>query len=177
MDLAIALGQGIGLAVACGLVALLPIAVGSLGAMAGLVPGALGIYDDVIVAAASGVAGIANAIAAPLLRGPLRILLASGAGALACELAAGDELPYGGLAIGGVVAAAAAWVASRIVDPATANGPRGGVSAIVAGVTVLAAAAALIPFVGYVLVLVAAWFGRRARQVQDRKYAGLRVLR
>jgi hypothetical protein len=42
---------------------------------------------------------------------------------------------------------------------------------------IVAAAIALIPFAGYVLLLVAAWFGRRARKVQDRKYAGLRVLR
>ena len=48
---------------------------------------------------------------------------------------------------------------------------------IVAVTGLLAAAAALIPFVGYVLALVAAWFGRRARRAQDRKFAGLRVLR
>jgi hypothetical protein len=177
MDLAIAIGQGVGLAVACGLVALLPLAVGSLAALAGLVPGALGIYDDTAVAVGSAVAGGANAALSPRLAGTLKIGLAAVAGAAVCELAAGDELPYAGLAIGAVLGAAAAWIANRIVDPAAAGGPAGGIAAIVAGVGVLTAAIALIPFAGYVLVLVAAWFGRRARRAQDRKYAGLRVLR
>ena len=81
------------------------------------------------------------------------------------------------LAIGAVLGAAAAWVASRIVDPAAAKGNAGGIAAIVAGACLVAAGIALIPFAGYLLVLVAAWFGRRARRAQDRKYAGLRVLR
>ena len=86
-------------------------------------------------------------------------------------------MPYAGLAIGAVLGAAAAWVASRIVDPAAAKGNAGGIAAIVAGACLVAAGIALIPFAGYLLVLVAAWFGRRARRAQDRKYAGLRVLR
>jgi membrane protein implicated in regulation of membrane protease activity len=63
------------------------------------------------------------------------------------------------------------------VDRAAAGGTAGGIAAIVAGTALVAAAVALIPFVGYALVFVAAWFGRRARRAQDRKYAGLRVLR
>jgi hypothetical protein len=177
MDLAIAIGQGVGLAVACGLVALLPLAVGSLGAIAGIVPGALGVYDDVAVAVGTAVAGVGNAAASPRVTGTLKILLAAGAGAAVFQLTAGDEVPYAGLAIGAVLGAAAAWVASRIVDPAAAKGNAGGIAAIVAGAGLVAAGIALIPFAGYLLVLVAAWFGRRARRAQDRKYAGLRVLR
>jgi hypothetical protein len=177
MDLAIAIGQGVGLAVACGLVALLPLAVGSLGALAGLVPGALGVYDDAAVAIGTVVAGGANAALSPRLAGTLKLLLAAVAGAGVFELAAGDEVPYAGLAIGAVLAAAAARVASRIVDPAATAGSAGGIATIVAGAGLVAAAVALIPFAGYVLVLVAAWFGRRARRTQERKYAGLRVLR
>jgi hypothetical protein len=177
MDLAIAIGQGVGLAVACGLVALLPLAVGSIGALAGLVPGALNVFDEVALAIASTVAGAANAVLSPRVTGTLKIVLAAIAGGAVFELAAGDEVPYAGVAIGALLGAAAAWVASRIVDPAAAGGSAGGIAVIVAGAGLAAAAAALIPFVGYVLVLVAAWFGRRARRAQDRKYAGLRVLR
>jgi hypothetical protein len=177
MDLAIAIGQGVGLAIACGLVALLPLAVGSLGAMAGIVPGALGVYDDVAVAVGTGIAGLVNAALSPRITGTLKIVLAAGAGAAVFQLAAGEEVPYAGLAIGAVLGAAAAWVASRIVDPAAAKGNAGGIAAIVAGAGLVAAGIALIPFAGYLLVLVAAWFGRRARRTQDRKYAGLRVLR
>ena len=177
MDLAIAIGQGVGLAVACGLVALLPLAIGSLGALAGLEPGALNVYDEMALAIGSVVAGGANAALSPRLTGTLRLVLAAIAGGAVFELAAGDELPCAGLAIGAVLAAAAAWIASRIVDPAAAGGSAGGIAAIVAGAALVASAAALIPFAGYALVLVAAWFGRRARRAQDRKYAGLRVLR
>ncbi len=177
MDLAIAIGQGVGLAIACGLVALLPLAVGSLGAVAGIVPGALGVYDDVAVAVGTAVAGVANAVGSPRVTGTLKILLAAGAGAAVFQLTAGDEVPYAGLAIGAVLGAAAGWIASRIVDPAAKNGNAGGIAAIVAGAGLVAAGIALIPFAGYLLVLVAAWFGHRARRVQDRKYAGLRVLR
>ena len=177
MDLAIAIGQGVGLAIACGLVALLPLAVGSLGAMAGIVPGALGVYDDVAVAVGTAVAGLVNAALSPRITGTFKILLAAGAGAAVFQLSAGEEVPYAGLAIGAVLGAAAAWVASRIVDPAAAKGNAGGIAAFVAGAGLVAAGIALIPFAGYLLVLVAAWFGRRARRAQDRKYAGLRVLR
>ena len=165
------------LAIACGLVALLPLAVGSLGAMAGIVPGALGVYDDVAVAVGTAVAGLVNAALSPRITGTFKILLAAGAGAAVFQLSAGEEVPYAGLAIGAVLGAAAAWVASRIVDPAAAKGNAGGIAAFVAGAGLVAAGIALIPFAGYLLVLVAAWFGRRARRAQDRKYAGLRVLR
>lgn len=177
MDLAIAIGQGLGLAVACGLVALLPLAVGSVGAVAGLVPGALNVFDEVALAIGSVVAGGANAALTPRVTGTLKIVLAAVAGGVVFELAAGDEVPYAGLVIGAVAGAAAAWVAGRIVDPAAAGGSASGIAVIVAGAGLVAAAAALIPFVGYSLVLVAAWFGRRARRMQDRKFAGLRVLR
>ena len=177
MDVAIALGQGVGLAVACGLVALLPIAVGSLGALAGILPGALNVYDETAMVVGSLVAGGANAVAEPRIAGTTRIVLAAIAGAVVCELAAGDEISYASLVIGALVGAAAGWIATRIVDPANANGPAAGVPLFVVLAGIVAAAVALIPFAGYVLLLVAAWFGRRAREVQDRKYAGLRVLR
>ena len=56
------------------------------------------------------------------------------------QLAAGDEVPYAGVAIGAVLGAAAAWVASRIVDPAAAGGSAGGIAVIVAGAGLAAAA-------------------------------------
>jgi hypothetical protein len=45
----------------------------------------------------------------------------------------------------------------------------------VAGIVV--AALAIIPIVGFLLVLVAAWFGIRSRKDEQTKYGGLRVLR
>ena len=177
MDVAIALGQGVGLAVACGLVALLPIAIGSLGALAGILPGALNVYDETALLIGSVVAGGANAVAEPRIAGLTRILLAAVAGAVVCGLASGEELSYASFAIGAVVGAAAGWIATKVVDPANKNGPAAGVTLFVVLAGVCAAALALIPFVGYALLVVAAWFGFRARRVQDRKFAGLRVLR
>src|SRR4051794_29454415 len=100
MDLAIAIGQGVGLAVACGLVALLPLAVGSIAALAGLMPGALNVYDEVALAVGSSVAGVANAVLSPRVTGTLKLALAGIAGAAVFELAAGDEVPFVGVAIG-----------------------------------------------------------------------------
>ena len=65
MDLAIALGQALGLAVACGLVPLLPVAIGALAALAGGTPGALDAYDDTPVVAAACVLGVAGAGGSP----------------------------------------------------------------------------------------------------------------
>ena len=177
MDLAIAIGQGVGLAVACGLVALLPLAVGSLGALAGILPGALGVYDDVAVAVGTGVAGLVNALLSPRITGTLKIVLAAGAGAAVFQSrpvrrcrtpgsrsARCSAPPPPGSRAGSSIPQPrrAPRAASPRSWPAPASWPRG---------------VALIPFAGYVLLLVAAWFGRRARRAQDRKYAGLRVLR
>jgi uncharacterized membrane protein len=65
-----------------------------------------------------------------------------------------------------------------MVDRAiAAGGTRWGVTAIVAVAGIVVAALAIIPIVGFLLVLVAAWFGIRSRKDEQTKYGGLRVLR
>jgi hypothetical protein len=49
--------------------------------------------------------------------------------------------------------------------------------AIVAGAGIVVAALAIIPLVGFALVLLAAWLGIRSRRDDQTKYGGLRVLR
>ena len=57
------------------------------------------------------------------------------------------------------------------------GGTRWGVTAIVAGAGIVVAALAIIPFVGFALVILAAWLGIRSRRDDQTKYGGLRVLR
>lgn len=178
MDLAISLGQGVGLAVACGLVALVPLLIGAIAAAAGALPGALGSYDDTPVLAGSAVLAIANAGAAAFIAGTARIALAAGGGAAVCEMTAGAELPLAPLAIGAVVGALAAWAFAGVLDGARdGGGTRGGVAALAAGASAVVAGLAIVPFVGYILLGVAIWFAIRVRRKRDRKFAGLRVLR
>ena len=174
MDTAIAIGQGLGLAVACALVALLPLAVGALAALAGALPGALGAYDDTAVVAASGAAGLANAGLGPVLPDAIRLPLAAAGGAAAFELAAGDALPWVGLAIGAAAGVAAGWVGRRVVDGARrADGSAGGVAVIAASATLGLAALALIPFLGYLFAPAVAYLAIRIRRQKDAKHAGL----
>ena len=178
MDTAIAIGQGVGLAVACGLVSLLPLAIGAGAALLGLLPGALSVYEGVGLAAASIVAGVADAaVPLPLPARAQAAFAALGGGAV-CELAAGDRLPWAPIALGAVLGVLGWWAVTRMLDGArTGGGTVSGVAMIAGGLGLAVGAIALVPFVGYLLVPGAAWFGWRSRKVADRKYAGLRVLR
>jgi hypothetical protein len=178
MNATIAIGQGVGLAVACGLVALLPLGIGALAALVGLLPGALGAYDDTPVVATSVVAGLATAAGGIAIPPRIRPLAAAIGGGGVFELAAGDRLPWAPIALGAALGALGSWSVTRMLEGAlTGGGTASGVAAIAAGLAVVVAGLALIPFVGYLLVPAAAWFGWRSRKVADRKYAGLRVLR
>jgi hypothetical protein len=178
VNTAIAIGQGAGLAVACGLLALLPLAVGARAATAGFLKGAVGAYDDrpvlyACLAAAAG--GIALAAVMPARA---RLLAAAVAGGVVFELSAGERLPWAGLALGAVFGAGAAFACGRLIDGALrGGGTPAGVTAIAAGVAAVAGALAIVPFVGYALVAAAGWLGLRTRRAAARKYAGLRVLR
>jgi hypothetical protein len=178
VDLAIAIGQGAGLAVACGLVALLPLAVAALAALAGLLPGALPAADDPPVVAGSVALGLASVGLQTFVPPVARLPLAALGGGLVFELAAGDALPWAGLAIGALIGAASARVAGRVLDGARqGGGTAGGVAAITGGAAIILAGLALVPFVGYALLPVVGWFEVRLRRRKDTKYAGLRVLR
>jgi hypothetical protein len=177
MDLLFAVSQGAGLAVACGLVAILPLGVLAVAAILGWAPGALAFAAEPTFAIAVWVAGVLEAAARAVLPFPIRIALSATGAAAAFELAAGDELPFVGLVVGAAIGAGTAWVSTRMVDRAIAAGARWGVTAIVAVAGIVVAALAIIPIVGFLLVLVAAWFGIRSRKDEQTKYGGLRVLR
>lgn len=178
MDLAIALGQAAGLAVACGLVAFLPLAVGAVAAILGLLPGALGVYDDTPVAIGGWVLGLLSAAVGTLVGPLVRRVLAGLGGGATFHLTAGDELPWVGLAIGAALGVAAAWVAGRVIDGAkTGGGTASGVATLAALAALVVAAVAVAPAVGYAIVAALAWFALKARRGAQRKYAGLRVLR
>jgi hypothetical protein len=178
MDIAIAFGQGAGLAAACGLAALLPLGVLAVAALLGWTPGSLPLVAETPFLIGAWVAGAIEAGGRALLPVQVRIALSALGGAAACELATGDLVPFAGLALGTVVGAGSAWGATRLVDGAVAGGaPRWGVAAIVGLAAIVAAALAIVPFAGYALVLIAVWLLLRTRRGDRERYAGLRVLR
>jgi hypothetical protein len=174
----VSIGQGVGLATACGLIALMPIGVGALAAALGWLHGAVRAYDDRPVVIACVAAALAGVAAAVVLPSRLRVPLAAVAGGVVFELAAGHRLPYAGLVIGAVVGGGAAFALQGILEGAASGGGTvGGVAAIASAAAVVASALAVVPFVGYLLVLAVGWLGLRARKTAAQKYAGLRVLR
>src|SRR5919205_187283 len=111
MDLVIALSQGLGLAVAAGFFASAPLAVGSSIAALGYADGAIGIADDASTVAFLWALAIVEFTADAIWPGAeagARLVRRVVGGGLAFELIAGDEIPYVGLAIGALVAAAVA---------------------------------------------------------------------
>lgn len=178
MDVAVAISQGVGLAVACGLAALLPLGVLAVAALIGWTPGALGIIAGAPFLAATWLVGALEATARAVLPRPVRIALSAVGGGAACEIAAGDALPWVGLAIGTVVGAGTAWTSTRMIDRAiSGGGTRWGVTALVGAAAIVVAALSIIPFVGFALVLVVLWATTRSRKNDHERYAGLRVLR
>lgn len=178
MDLLIAIGQGAGLAVACGLAAVLPLGVLAIAAALGWAPGALAFASEATFAVATWAIGVAEAAARAVLPVPIRIALSAAGGGAAFEVAAGDALPFVGLVAGAAIGAGSAWTATRMADrAAAAGGTRWGVTAIVAAAGVAAAALAIVPVAGFVLVGVAIWSGVRLRREGRERYEGLRVLR
>ena len=178
MDILISVSQGAGLAIACGLAAVLPIGVLAIAAILGWTPGALAFASESTFAIAAWAIGVLEAAARAVLPFPLRIALSALGAAAAFEIAAGDQLPFVGLLAGAAIGAGTAWVTTRMVDRAiAAGGTRWGVTAIVAAASVVVAALAIIPLVGFLLVVVALWFGIRSRKEDQSKFGGLRVLR
>ncbi len=178
MQTAIAIGQGAGLAVACGLVALLPLGIGAVAALLGLLPGALTVYEGLRLAVSSIIVGVADAAVPLALPARVQAAFAALGGGAVCELVAGDRLPFVPVALGALLGVLGWWAVSRMLDGARAGGGTvSGVAMIAGGMGLAVGAAALVPFVGYLLAPAAAWFGWRSRKVADRKYAGLRVLR
>ena len=178
MEILISVSQGAGLAVACGLAAILPLGVLAIAAIVGWTPGALGFASETAFAIGAWAIGLVEAAARAVLPIPFRIALSAVGGAAAFEIVAGDQLPFVGLVVGAAIGAGTAWITTRMVDRAIAGGgTRWGVTAIVAVASVVVGALAIIPIVGFVLVLVALWFGLKSRKEDQTKFGGLRVLR
>jgi hypothetical protein len=178
MDLLLSASQGAGLAVACGLAAVLPLGVLALVAIVGWTPGALPFASDSLFAIGMWMIGVIEAAARAILPLPIRIALSALGAAAAFEITAGDNLPFVGLIVGAAIGAGTAWITTRMVDRAIAGGgTRSGVTAIVAVASIVVGALAIIPIVGVVLVAVAIWFGIKSRKDDQSKFGGLRVLR
>ena len=178
MDILISVSQGAGLAVACGLAAVLPLGVLAIAAIIGWTPGALTFASESTFAVVVWIVGVLEAAARAVLPFPIRIATSALGAAVAFEVVAGDKLPFVGLVVGAVIGAGTAWITTRMVDRAVAGGgTRWGVTAIVAVASIVVAALAIIPIVGLVLVVVAIWFGIKSRKDEQTKYSGLRVLR
>ena len=122
MDILFAASQGAGLAVACGLAAVLPLGVLAIAAILGWTPGALSFASESTFAIAAWVLGVLEAAARAVLPMPIRIALSGLGGAAAFEIAAGDQLPFMGLVIGAAIGAGTAWITTRMVDRAIAGG-------------------------------------------------------
>jgi hypothetical protein len=178
MDVPISLGQGVGLAAACGLIALVPLLIGAIAAAAGALPGAVDAYDDTLVIIGSAIAAIANVAASGLITGTVRLALATVGGALACELTAGDSIPIVPILIGGAVGFVAAYAGAAIIDGAQASGGTpGALMALVTSTAVVVSGLAIVPFLGYLIAAAAIWLALRVRRRGEQKFAGLRVLR
>jgi hypothetical protein len=181
MDLVIALGQGLGLAAAAGLLATAPFAVAATAAALGWLEGPLGIADDgIVVAATWALVAVELAVDAvwPGAQAGFRLGRRVVAGGLAFELGAGDTIPYAGLAVGALVAAAAAIsMRSLRAGAVKGGGDIRGTAMIEDGAGLACAAIAVIPIAGYLLALAAGGLLQRVRAREGRRYEGLRVLR
>ena len=117
--LAIAIGQGAGLAVACGLLAGLPLAVAALAALIfGFddigEPGAARLLDDGIVVALLCVLAAIDAIGELRLPERAQLAMRAVAGAAVFERVSHDELGWVGLVAGFVIAGLSATVGVRV---------------------------------------------------------------
>ncbi|MGN6380940.1 MAG: hypothetical protein ACTHNU_18455 [Gaiellales bacterium] len=181
MDLAIAIGQGLGLAAAAGLLASAPLAFTTTAASQGWLEDPLSFAGRTVLIVVTWVA-VALELAADFLwpgaQAGFRLGRRVVAGGLAFELAAGGKVPYVGLAVGAATAAVAALAMRPIRAGAVkAGGDLRGTALVEDGGGLICSAAAIVPFVGYLISLGAAGLLLRVRRREGRKYEGLRVLR
>jgi hypothetical protein len=177
VDTAIAIGQGGGVALACGITAAVPLAVAAIVALVIGLPGDRSqLNDGWLVAVACALAVV---LAAAETRIPRRAQIALRAvlGGVSFELVAGHKLPWVGLVAGLLLAALVALSATQILGAAARAGSAVAAALLGAGAALGWAVLGLVPFVGYVLFIVAVVIAWRSRGRGGQKYAGLRVLR
>ena len=163
---------------ACGVAAFIPLGILGLAAHLGWARAALGVTDSTGLIIGAWAAGLVEAAARLHLPIPIRMALSAIAGSAVFEAAAGDVLPWIGLALGAPLGAITAWATGRLADGAVAgDGTRNGVGALMAGAAVVLAAVAIIPFAGFVLIIAAAWLALRSYRADRERFAGLRVLK
>jgi hypothetical protein len=181
MHLVIALSQGLGLAVAAGFFASAPLAVGSSVAALGFADGALDIADDATTVAVLWAVAIVEFIADAIWPGAeagAKLLRRVVGGGLAFELIAGNEIPYVGLAIGALVAAAVAITLRQMrIRAIRSGGDVRGTAIVEDGAGVVTSVVGAVPIIGYALVVAAGVLFGRTRRREQEKYKGLRVLR
>jgi hypothetical protein len=177
VDTAIAIGEGIGVALACGIAAAIPLAIAALAALIIGLPGDRSQLDDGWLVAVACVLAVVIAGAETRIPARAQIALRALFGAVAFELVAGEDLPYAGLVAGLILAALVAIFATQMLGAAARAGSAVAAALLGAGAAAGWAIAGLVPFVGYVLLVVALVLAWRARGRGDQKYAGLRVLR
>jgi hypothetical protein len=177
MDTVIAIGEGAGVALACGITAAVPLAVAALAALIIGLPGDRSQLDDGWLVGAACVLAVVLAAAETRIPRRAQIALRAVFGGIAFELVAGKKLPYAGLAAGLVLAAIVAISATQMLGAAARAGSALAAALLGAGAAAGWAVAGLVPFVGYALAIVAIVLAWRSRRRGDQKYAGLRVLR
>jgi hypothetical protein len=181
VDTAIAIGQGLGLATAAGLLASGPLAAGATAASQGWLEDPLNfLHRGAVVALMWALVIVELAVDAvwPGAQAGGRLGRRVVAGGLAFEFGAGNALPWAGLAIGAALAALTGLAMRSIRAGAVkAGGDVRGTALVEDGAGLGASALALIPFIGYPLGVAAGAMFARVRRRDDRKYEGLRVLR
>jgi hypothetical protein len=181
MDLVIAISQGLGLAVAAGLISTAPLAVGATAAATGVSDSALGFADDTVTLVVTWVLTAVEVVADAIWPGAeagARLARRVVAGGLAFELVAGEEVPYVGLLIGAAVSAAVALALRQIrMRAIRGGGDARGTALIEDGAGLVASVLGAIPFVGIPMAVAAAGLFARTRRRDQDKYKGLRVLR
>jgi hypothetical protein len=177
VDTAIAIGQGAGVALACGITAAVPLAVAAVVALVIGLPGDRSQLDDGWLVAVA--CALAVVLAAAETRLPVRAQIALRAilGGITFELVAGHKLPWVGLVAGVVLAGLVAISATRMLGAAARAGSAVAAALLGAGAALGWAVLGLVPFVGYALLVIALVLAWRSRGQGDQKYAGLRVLR
>jgi hypothetical protein len=181
MDLVIAISQGLGLAAAAGLLAAAPLAVGATAASQGWLEHPLSFAGDAVTVAVMWALVAVELLADSVWPGAqagLRLGRRVVAGGLAFELGSGGDVPYVGLVVGAAVAAGVGLAMRRLRAGAVkAGGDVRGTALVEDGAGLVTAVAAVVPFVGYLLVAAAGWLLVRMRRRDDQKFSGLRVLR
>lgn len=181
MHTAIAIGQGLGLAAAAGLLAAGSLAIAATSAREGWLSSPLHLASRpllIVIVWVLVVLELAVDAVWPGAQAGARLARRLVAGGIAFELSAGRALPWAGLVIGALVAAAAGLSMQAVRARAVkAGGDLRGTVAIEDGSGLVASLLAVIPFVGFVLAGLAGALLWRVRRRDAGRYRGLRVLR